>query len=101
MEFRQAILPPPPPPLTSLRASIGALWFRVTSAVQWALRLNAARVRRSQPPMLMPAPLESVVSIYDVVSYSSVPMPKAPRLTCPLNDKWFRNTQVLEQAAAR
>ncbi len=101
MDFHQTVLPPPPSTLISLRASLGALWFRASSAVHDAIRHNAARTRRARPRIALPAPTEALASLLEAPSFEGATLRKIPRVTCPINDKWLRTTHVLDQAAAK
>jgi hypothetical protein len=101
MESRQTILPPPPPPFVTLRASLGALWFRATSAVHGALHHTAARSRRARPQCSAPIPAQILTPLPQAPSYSGVTLRMISRRTCPINDKWLRSTHVLGQPTAK
>jgi hypothetical protein len=93
MDRCQTILPPQPPGLTTLRASLGALWFRLSSAFRGALR------RASRPPPRPRITTANALSAPVFVTPASNPCAspvRAPQGT-PEDDKWLRPTQVLPQ----
>jgi hypothetical protein len=100
MDRCQTILPPQPPAFTTLRASLGALWFRISTAFRGAVR------RASRPPprprILTASPLLTPVLVTPVlvapVSDELASPVHSPQGT-PEDDRWLRPTQVLTQRA--
>ena len=95
MDRCQTILPPQPPPLTTLRASLGALWGRVSRAFRGALR----RASRPPPrPRVLTASAAATPVLVAPVSNELAPPVDSPQGT-PEDDRWLRPTQVLTQRA--
>jgi hypothetical protein len=92
MERCQTILPPRPPPLTTFRASLGALWFRASSAVRGALQRASRPPRRARlsAPENEPCTPILVSPAYD----DSAPQRPLQQET-PEDDRWLRPTEVL------
>jgi hypothetical protein len=98
MERCQTILPPAPPPLTTFRASLGALWFRASSAFRVALR------RSSRPPRrvsLAVATNEPVTPVLTAAACNGGTLPMIDGAITPEDDKWLRPTQVLSRGHER
>ena len=92
MDRCQTILPPPPPPMTAFRATLGALWFRISSAGHRALRV----VRRAPtgPRRLATgnAPATPILSLHALTGQAG---PTSAQRVTPEDDRWLRPTQVL------
>jgi hypothetical protein len=95
MDRCQTILPPQPPPLTTLRASLGALWFRASTAIRGALYRASRPPRRARlTPVNEPC---TPVLLSPVSNQGASPIHSPP--ATPEDDRWLRPTQVLPQGA--
>ncbi len=93
MERCQTILPPCPPALTTFRASLGALWFRASSAVRSVFHRASQPPRRPRPTARGPEACTPVLSA-PTSSGERRPPPRAPE-SMLADDRWLRPTEVL------
>lgn len=92
MERCQTILPPRPPPLTTFRASLGALWFRASSAVRSALQRASRPPRRARLSAPEDEPCAPILAC--PADVDSAPQTSLEHET-PEDDRWLRPTEVL------
>lgn len=91
MDRCQTILPPQPPALTTLRASLGALWGHVAGALRGA-------VRRASRPRIGALKAPGVPSFAAPVS-NALASPVDAAQGTPDDDKWLRPTRSLPRRA--
>jgi hypothetical protein len=95
MDRCQTILPPRPPPLTTLRASLGALWFRLSTALLAALRRAARPARRAT--RLTDGGLQVCTPILTAPIINEGTAPISAQQETPADDRWLRPTAPLPQ----
>lgn len=92
MDRCQTILPPEPPALTTLRASLGAFWFRTSTALGKALRRASQPSPQARPAAPWNEPGTPVLTA--PIGNAGTDPSSAPQVT-PEDDSWLRPTQVL------
>jgi hypothetical protein len=93
MERCQTILPPCPPALTTFRASLGALWFRASSAVRSVFHRASRPPRRPRLTAPVQEPCTPVLSA--PTSSGQLTLPQCVPQAMLADDRWLRPTEVL------